>query len=120
MNDSPHRHAHANSVPNLDAHRGQVFYDNVFRDLTGSTGSIGSAWSADPAAEPGTGEQDLLSAYVRQIAGSLFCGSGIDPTVVGFATARAAERWGREEEEVDLMVGDTVLRTAAALMADLR
>ncbi len=91
--------------------RGQAFYDSVFRDLVRSI---------ELAGRPGSGDQDLLDGYVRRIAGSVFSGSGIDPSVVSFATSRAAQRWHRHEDEVDVMVGDTLLRTTAALMADLR
>ncbi len=88
--------------------RVQAFYDSAFREL------VGFAWgSAMP-------EQHPLSGYVQRIVGSVFCGAGIDPSVVRFATARAADQWGRDEDEVDVMVGDRLLRTTSAIMADLR
>ncbi len=88
--------------------RDQAFYDSAFRELVESAHG-----SALPERHP-------LGGYVRRIAGSVFCGAGINPSVVRFATSRAADQWGRHEDEVDVMVGNRLLQTTAALMADLR
>ncbi len=86
------------------------FYDRAFRDIVESP-ELSRLASA--------GEREELDGYVGRIAGSAFCGAGIDPSVVHFATSRAAQQWGRAEDEVDAMVGTRLLRTTAALITEL-
>lgn len=91
--------------------RDNAFYDTAFRALVESPELAGLS---------GAVEQEQLRRYVRRIAGSVFCGAGIDPSVVDFATSRAAGQWGLDHDEVDVMVGTRLLRTTAALITQLR
>jgi hypothetical protein len=112
--DDQNSHHHADDQQDdhrQEARDGQAFYDNAFRELVSSS---------ELSVLPGVGHRDQLGGYVRRIAGSVFCGDGIDPSVVRFATSRAADQWGRAEDEVDVMVGDRLLRTTAALITELQ
>ena len=93
--------------PGLD----QSDYDDSFRRITGSPELTAAA------AEVSIREH--LRGDVRRIASSLFCAAALDPTVVSFAMSRAAARWLRNEEEIDVMVAAQLLRTATVLRADL-
>jgi hypothetical protein len=56
---------------------------------------------------------------IRRIASTIFCATGIDPSVVTFAKHRTAQHWGIAEEEVDVMVAARLLEKTASLMAEL-
>ena len=61
-----------------------------------------------------------LRRDIRRIASTVFCGPGIDPSIVSFAMHRTALHWGLSEDEVDLLVTARLLRKSASLMTDLR
>ena len=65
------------------------------------------------------GNPEGLRRDIRAIASTVFCGTGIDPSVVSFAKRRASLHWGLTEEEVDVLVSARLLRTSAKLMTDL-
>mgnify|MGYP003298961436 CR=1 FL=1 len=46
--------------------------------------------------------------------------SGLDPSVVSFAAFRLATHWGRDEEEIDVMITDRLLRAVSGLIDELR
>ena len=88
-----------------------AYYDTAFRALVESP---------ELTSLSGATEQEQLHRYVRRIAGSVFCGAGIDQSVVNFATSRAAHQWGMDEDDVDVMVSTRLLRTTAALITELQ
>lgn len=102
MTDAAARQRHGDPA-NDDLHR----YDTAFRQLVESPELSGLA---------GTDEQEQLHGYVRRIAGSCFCGAGISPSVIRFATSRAADRWDLPVDDVDAMVGSRLLHTTASLI----
>jgi len=57
---------------------------------------------------------------IRRIASAVFCGAGIDPSIVTFAVRRTALHWGRHEDEIDVAVTIAVLANAARVMDELR
>jgi len=63
---------------------------------------------------------EVLRHDIRRIASALFCGVGIDPSIVDFAKRRTALHWGLDEEVVDQMISARLLSKAARLMADLQ
>lgn len=75
--------------------------------------------SAPTGGEPGSPPEGLRRD-IRRIASTVFCGPGIDPSIVSFAMHRTALHWGLSEDEVDLLVTARLLRKSASLMTDLR
>lgn len=85
-------------------------YDDAFRRLTGTPELT--------AAAAAVSVREQLRRDVQRVASSLFCADRLDPSVVSFATVRLALHWGRDAEEIDLMIADHVLTTATGLMDD--
>jgi hypothetical protein len=87
----------------------QAGWDDAFDKLTGTPELT--------AAAAAVSDREYLRRDVRRVASGLFCADGLDPSVVSFATVRLAVYWGRDREEIDLMITQRLLRTAAAMMA---
>src|SRR4051812_18770129 len=84
-----------------------IFWDIVAASLAGADRN---------AAEM---ERELHRLEAERIASAAFCGVGIDPAVLGFATVRAARHLGLTEEQMDLAIAAALLQTAGRLAADL-
>ena len=56
---------------------------------------------------------------ITRIASTLFCSTGIDPSIVSFAKDRAAAFWGLDEEQIDVLVATRLLGKMSRLMLDL-
>lgn len=65
-------------------------------------------------------DREVLRQDIRRIASTLFCSSGIDPSLVSFARRRASLHWNLDEETIDLMISARLLQKAARLITDLR
>lgn len=89
----------------------QAYYDDAFRHLIGCLELT--------AVTAAVSDREHLRRAVRRIAGGLFCAVGIDPSVVSFARSRVAQQWGRDENEIDVMIAARLLRTATALSTEL-
>ncbi|MGS0685596.1 hypothetical protein ACVBEQ_10685 [Nakamurella sp. GG22] len=87
----------------------QAGYDDAFLQLTGTPELT--------AAAAAVSNREHLRRDVVRVASSLFCADGLDPSVVSFAAVRLAAHWGRNEEEIDLMIAHRLLLTATGLMA---
>ncbi len=64
-------------------------------------------------------ETELQRLDAERIASAAFCGTGLDPTVLSFATLRAAQHWGLAEDEMDLRIATAIVQTASRLAAAL-
>lgn len=56
---------------------------------------------------------------ISRIASTLFCSTGIDPSIVTFAKDRTAAHWGLAEDRVDVLVATRLLEKTARLIVDL-
>ncbi len=56
---------------------------------------------------------------IRRIASTAFASSSIDPSLIAFATRRAAGHWGLAQEVIESMVAARLLATSATLSAQL-
>jgi hypothetical protein len=83
-------------------------YDDVFRQLTGTPELT--------AAAAAVSDREHLRRGVHRLASSLFCAQDLDPSVITFAKARLATHWGRDEDEIDLMIADHLLWTSTHVM----
>ena len=57
---------------------------------------------------------------IQRIASAVFCGNGIDPSIVAFAVRRTAQHWDLPEDAIDVAVTVALLANATRVMHDLR
>lgn len=89
----------------------QAAYDATFREMTASPELT--------AAVAAVSDREHLRRDVRRVASGLFCADRLDPSVVSFATRRLAMHWGRNEEEIELMITGRLLRSLSGLIDEL-
>lgn|GEM_PF-5228283 len=68
----------------------------------------------------GAADSEGLRRDVRRIASTVFCGAGIDRSILTFAVRRTAAYWGRTEESVDVLVTARLLAKTGRLIGDLQ
>ncbi len=102
--------------------------DRTFWEIVEAFGDLGERRShvgddadpirPDPEAELPRPDAEPPQQDAERIASAAFCGVGLDPAVLSFATLRAAQHWGLDEDEIDLRIAAAIVRTASRLATE--